>query len=413
MADENRWNDRDRDWRDDRSWEGRDRGRAGYYGAGGTSRGQGLYSGGSGGDFGPGGSGNRGYQTGGGDQGRERWREMHRDRRSEGPAGYNDSGPIQGGWEFGDEDQGRGQGYERYGYGRSGEERSFSSQNSGRQATDYGREGSGYGETYSQGREYGRGGGQYGQARGGSSRTDRWGYGESYGGAGYRGFSGGSRGAGGYGGSQGYGGYASESQTAYGAHTPYGYRGRNEYDDRGRGGEYADEGSRGGEERSWLQRAGDRVSEFFGAEDTGQHRGRGPKGYRRSDDRIRDDINDRLTDDAWLDASNIDVQVRDCEVTLTGTVNNREDKRRAEDLAEAISGVRHVQNNLRVEGGENRWNERGATTGTSTTTGMTTASASPSTGSTQTGGTQTASSAVQDVASGKDKGGSTGRQATT
>lgn len=378
MADDNRWNDRDRDWRDDRSWEGRDRGRGGHFGSGG--------------------SGNRGYQTGGNDQGRERWREMHRDRRHEGPAGYNDSGPIQGGWEFGDEEQGRGQGYERYGYGRS----------SGRTASDYGREGEGYGETYGQGREYGRGGGQYGQARGGSSRTDRWGYGESYGGAGYRGFSSGSGTTGGYGGSQGYGGYQSESRTAYGAHTPYGYRGRNEYDDRGRGGEYADDGRRAGEDRSWLERAGDRVAEFFGAEDSGHHRGRGPKGYRRSDDRIRDDINDRLTDDAWLDASNIDVEVKDNEVTLSGTVNSREDKRRAEDLAEAISGVRHVQNNLRVEGGENRWNEQSTTTGA--TSGSALGSTTQSTGSAQ---TQTASSAVQDVASGRDKGGSPGRQATT
>lgn len=383
MAEDNRWNDRDRDWRDDRNWEGRDRGRGGNFGAGGY--------------------GNRGYQTSGDDQSRQRWREMHRDRRHEGPAGYNDSGPIQGGWEFGEEDQGRGQGYERYGYTRGGEERSFGSQGS-RSGGDYGREGSGYGETYGQGREYGRGGGRYGQGRGGSSRTDRWGYGESYGGAGYRGFSGGSSSTGGYGGSQGYGGYASESQTAYGTHTPYGYRGRNEYDERGRGGDYADDGRRG-EERSWLQRAGDRVSEFFGAEDTGQHRGRGPKGYRRSDDRIRDDINDRLTDDAWLDASNIDIEVKVAEVTLNGTVNSREDKRRAEDLAEAISGVRHVQNNLRVEGNDGAWDQNRTTT---STTGSTT----QSTGSTQAGGTQTASSPVQDIASGKDKGGSSGRPAT-
>jgi hypothetical protein len=30
-------------------------------------------------------------------------------------------------------------------------------------------------------------------------------------------------------------------------------------------------------------------------------------------------------------------------------VNSREDKRRAEDLTENVSGVRHVQNNLRVQ----------------------------------------------------------------
>jgi len=167
-----------------------------------------------------------------------------------------------------------------------------------------------------------------------------------------------------------------------------------------RGGDYADDGHRAGEDRSWLQRAGDRVSEFFGADDSGQHRGHGPKGYRRSDDRIRDDINDRLTDDAWLDASNINIEVKDSEVTLNGKVNNRDDKRRAEDLAEAISGVRHVQNNLRVEGNDSSSDHN-------RTTGATTASTA------QAGGTQTTSSQVQDVASGKDKGGPAGRQATT
>ena len=78
-------------------------------------------------------------------------------------------------------------------------------------------------------------------------------------------------------------------------------------------------------------------------------RGRGPKGYQRSDERIREDINEALTDDEMLDASDIQVEVRDCEVTLSGTVLNREDKRRAEDLVEDISGVRHVQNEIRVE----------------------------------------------------------------
>jgi osmotically-inducible protein OsmY len=302
MADDNRWNDRERDWRDDRGRGPR------------------------GGDFGRGGQGNRGYEAGGSAD--ERWRQMHQDRRYEGPAGYNDSGPVQGGWEFGDEAQGgeRGQGYQRYGYGRGQQDRP---------------------DEYRPTRQYGRG--QYGQ-----SGPQRW---------------------------------RSESQTAYGAHTPYGYRGRNEFDDRGRGGDYADTRP-DGEGRSWLERAGERVSAFFGADDTGSHRGRGPKGYRRSDDRIREDINDRLTDDAWLDASDIEVVVRETEVTLSGAVNSREDKRRAEDIAESVSGVRNVLNNLRVEGQDAQ--TTGRTIGTTT------------------------SSTVQDVASGKDqKNLGTGRQAST
>lgn len=80
----------------------------------------------------------------------------------------------------------------------------------------------------------------------------------------------------------------------------------------------------------------------------GEHRGKGPRGYQRSDDRIREDVNDRLTDDDQLDASDIEVKVKDCEVTLSGFVQRREDRRRAEDCAEGVSGVRHVQNNIRV-----------------------------------------------------------------
>jgi CBS domain-containing protein len=80
----------------------------------------------------------------------------------------------------------------------------------------------------------------------------------------------------------------------------------------------------------------------------GEHQGRGPKGYQRSDERIREDIHERLTDDAMLDASEIEVQVQSREVTLTGSVRTRTEKRRAEDLAESVSGVAHVQNNLRV-----------------------------------------------------------------
>ncbi|HYG27943.1 MAG TPA: BON domain-containing protein [Caulobacteraceae bacterium] len=340
MADNERWGDRDRNWRN-RSWQqgdGQSRGGAwspdregqGFYGSGpGAS--------GSGGSFGPGGRGNRGYSSqgqGGGYGGRdaeERWRQMHSDRSHEGPAGYNDSGPIQGGWEFGDEAQGGepGQGYDRYGYGY-GQDQRYAQQTYGERGRDPG-VGSGQGETWGSDREFGRGGG-YGAGTTGSGQ--RWRGGQ---GGGYR--------AGGQQRSQSSIG-GGQSDYAYGAHTPYGYRGRNEYDNRGRGGEHAE----GGEHRSWMERAGERVADFFGAGEHGSsHRGRGPKGYRRSDARIQEDISDRLTDDPWLDASNIEVEVKECEVILKGEVTSREDKRRAEDLAEAISGVRNVQNHLRVQ----------------------------------------------------------------
>jgi hypothetical protein len=104
-----------------------------------------------------------------------------------------------------------------------------------------------------------------------------------------------------------------------------------------------------------LQRVSDGEADrghFFGGgmnRGGGEHRGRGPKNYTRSDERIREDVNDRLSDDSWLDASEIDVQVTSCEVTLAGTVCSRDDKRRAEEVAEQVSGVKHVQNNLRIQ----------------------------------------------------------------
>lgn len=76
--------------------------------------------------------------------------------------------------------------------------------------------------------------------------------------------------------------------------------------------------------------------------------GRGPKGYQRSDARIREDVCDRMTDDPILDASEIEIDVRQGEVMLSGSVPSREQKRRAEDIAERIGGVRDVVNQLRV-----------------------------------------------------------------
>jgi osmotically-inducible protein OsmY len=110
-------------------------------------------------------------------------------------------------------------------------------------------------------------------------------------------------------------------------------------------------------ERSWWDRTKDEVSTWFGDDNAERrrerdrqqnHKGKGPKNYNRSDERIKEDINDRLSDDPWVDASDIEVTVNNGEVTLMGTVNERSAKRRAEDLAEAVSGVKNVENRLRV-----------------------------------------------------------------
>ncbi len=107
-------------------------------------------------------------------------------------------------------------------------------------------------------------------------------------------------------------------------------------------------------DRGFFERAGDEIASWFGDDDAARrrekdHRGAGPQNYARSDQRILDDICDRLTDDSYVDASDITVTVQEREVTLDGTVTSRQAKRRAEDVADNVTGVGHVQNNLRVK----------------------------------------------------------------
>ncbi|MDP2333493.1 MAG: BON domain-containing protein [Reyranella sp.] len=83
----------------------------------------------------------------------------------------------------------------------------------------------------------------------------------------------------------------------------------------------------------------------------GPYRGVGPKNYTRSDRRIHEDVCDRLTEDPYIDARDIEVQVKDGEITLAGTVDSRRTRRRTEDLAEQVLGATHVQNDLRVARG--------------------------------------------------------------
>ena len=49
-----------------------------------------------------------------------------------------------------------------------------------------------------------------------------------------------------------------------------------------------------------------------------------------------------------MDATDIAINVSNGEVTLSGTVRDRWQKHRAEDIAEETSGVREVHNQLRV-----------------------------------------------------------------
>lgn len=255
---------------------------------------------------------------------------------------------------------------------------------------------------------YTGGGTTSGQMGGGSYGSTGGGYGPSSGG--------------GYGGSQQRWGESSNRYSQrydypsdYPSRGMYGNQGERPFDyDRSRYGrgqeggyEYQRDryGSQGGEERGWWDRASDAVASWFGDEEAERRRrmdqrreewrGRGPKGYRRSDERIREDINDRLSE-GYLDASDVEVTVANAEVTLTGTVNSRWDKRRAEDIAESVSGVSNVENRIRVKqhGSEGHGSSTMSTTGTTATTGAGTGTTGTETTTGTTGATSSSSAAA-------------------
>lgn len=89
----------------------------------------------------------------------------------------------------------------------------------------------------------------------------------------------------------------------------------------------------------------------------GPYSGVGPQNFQRSDKRIKEDVCERFTNHGRIDASDIDIDVNDGEVTLRGTVPDREMKRLAEDTAENITGVKDVHNEIKVN--KRDWSQRG------------------------------------------------------
>lgn len=149
-------------------------------------------------------------------------------------------------------------------------------------------------------------------------------------------------------GTGGRGGYSN----LYGNH----YDDTGDYDDSPHYGDWlrhstsAESGARGREglgypgQNTW----GESEYQREGRELQGSHAGKGPKGYRRRDQRIEEDVNDALTWHPHLDAAEIQVSVADGEVTLTGNVPDRRAKRMAEDAADRVRGVRDVHNRLTI-----------------------------------------------------------------
>ncbi len=159
--------------------------------------------------------------------------------------------------------------------------------------------------------------------------------------------------------SQGYGGQGYGSGQNYGEN--YGdmsFGGRNE-DDEDFGGQY---GSSRGRRPEVLS------AEYWAT--PGPHAGKGPKGFKRSPDHLKERVCERLESAGNIDASDIEVNVENEEVTLTGSVSDREQKRLAEDCAESVHGVSDVHNHLtirRATGGMAENEQSGVRSGKSTT----------------------------------------------
>jgi osmotically-inducible protein OsmY len=330
----------------------------------------------------------RDYGSGGGNYGQSGYGQQ---------GGYGQGyGQQQGGYGQGYGQQGGyGQGYGHQGYGNQGG--SHDDQNRwGRgyegQTSDYGRSyagSSGWNEGRDRGQDWQ---GQFGRSaqrwdrHGGPWGSHAWqsgqgtGYGYGYG-----------ESANHHTGGQGYGGNAGRASFDRGqfggSYEPwsagggqgsfgYGHNDFNRYDQ-----------SRGSESRDWNQR--DQNDDYGGwqrgvqnvfenVRDGVRRAFQGLKGYTRSDDRIREDVCDRLnaiSRRAGVDVSNVEVRVQDGEVTLAGSIEDRQHKHRLENAAEEVNGVKDVHNQIRVT----RQHQE-ISTGATTLAGGTTAGASSSTG---------------------------------
>jgi hypothetical protein len=103
-----------------------------------------------------------------------------------------------------------------------------------------------------------------------------------------------------------------------------------------------------GEQPDPVRATADRWERAYHAQGRTSYRGRGPRGYVRTDERILEDVNEQLCEDAIVDASDIEVHCAQGHVVLSGRVPTRWMKHRAEDIADSVRGVKDVDNRIRV-----------------------------------------------------------------
>jgi osmotically-inducible protein OsmY len=191
----------------------------------------------------------------------------------------------------------------------------------------------------------------YGQGNYGGSQRGRYGEGQGSRGSSDYGYSGGEsrrrygQGSGDYGYGQNYGG-----QRAYGEEWRSPQRG---YGGEGRfGGESSRQDYFTGESSGMSGGMGGMGGVGYAGQGYGQgmgeHRGKGPKGYQRSDERTKELLCERLREDPHIDPSEVTITVQGGKITLEGTVDSRQTKNAIEEVAEQF-GTQDVQNNLRIQ----------------------------------------------------------------
>jgi BON domain-containing protein len=327
---------------------------------------------------------------------------------------YGQGGGGQSGWRQGGGDEGRyssqGGGWGRGGYGAEGRGRDGSQGGSGRGEEGY----SGAGR-YGRG-DWGRGQGEWGRGDWGRGQND-WsrGQGDWSGGQGASGRSQSDWSRGGQQQRRGYWtdrpssgelfGRSEDTPHYYGTGSPgwggpgftggaYSYGDSTRYQQRPLESEYSDESSVGyeGSYRQGYRGATYRGPSYgsTGAGSGMRQRSRGPKGYQRSDERLKEDISERLMEAYDIDSSEVTVEVSGAKVTLEGSVPSRHMKHAIEDLVDACPGVQDIENRVRVASPNYQGSSAGST-GTSLGTSSGSQAGSGASGATSTSATSTTS----------------------
>jgi len=103
--------------------------------------------------------------------------------------------------------------------------------------------------------------------------------------------------------------------------------------------------------KGYFENEEDQSSRWFDKNDPPQPSPSGDRSsdhHSPSDERMKDELSRALADSPLLDAADIIADINEGLVVLNGSVNNEDEKQAAADIANAVSGVRDVENRLRI-----------------------------------------------------------------